>query len=133
MCEPGLSAEVPRPSALGPRPFVSALGPRPSTLATPSALRPRPSALGGTAAQHVGPEDAPLLNALKSLRTQIARAEKVPPYVVFPDKTLAEIAVRRPRSLIALGSVKGVGPVKLEKYGQRFLDVVRSSGEHEAA
>ena len=81
----------------------------------------------------VGAEDAPLFVALKSLRSEIARAEKVPAYVVFPDRTLAEIAVRRPRTLTALSEIKGVGPVKLDRYGERFLAVVRGGGETEAA
>jgi len=81
----------------------------------------------------VGPEDAPLFAALRALRGAIAREEKVPAYVVFPDRTLAEIAVRRPRSLPALSEVRGVGPAKLDKYGERFLAVVRTGGETEAA
>ena len=57
----------------------------------------------------------------------------MPAYVVFPDRTLAEMAVRRPTSHNALGQIRGVGPVKLEKYGERFLDVLRSTDETEAA
>jgi ATP-dependent DNA helicase RecQ len=70
-------------------------------------------------------EDAELFAALRSLRGSIARDEKVPAYVVFPDRTLAEMAVRRPRSLGALADIRGVGPAKLEKYGERFLDAIR--------
>jgi ATP-dependent DNA helicase RecQ len=57
----------------------------------------------------------------------------VPAYVVFPDRTLAEMAVRRPTNEHALGQIRGVGPVKLERYGEKFLDVLRSSDETEAA
>ena len=74
-----------------------------------------------------------LLDRLRALRTVIARAEKVPSYVVFADRTLMEMAVRRPKNLDALGTIRGVGPVKLERYGERFLDVVRSTDETEAA
>jgi ATP-dependent DNA helicase RecQ len=77
--------------------------------------------------------DAGVLGALKALRTTIARAEKVPAYVVFPDRTLAEMAVRRPRSLRALAEVRGVGTVKLEKYGERFLDALRRADTTEVA
>ena len=71
------------------------------------------------------PEASEMLARLKTLRTTIAREDKVPPYVVFPDRTLAELAVRRPRTTHAMAEVKGVGPMKLEKYGERFLAVLR--------
>jgi ATP-dependent DNA helicase RecQ len=77
--------------------------------------------------------DAGVLGTLKALRSTIARAEKVPAYVVFPDRTLAEMAVRRPRSLTALAEVRGVGAVKLEKYGERFLDALRRADTTEVA
>ncbi|MDB4876074.1 MAG: ATP-dependent helicase, RecQ family [Gemmatimonadetes bacterium] len=86
-------------------------------------------------------EDAPTLSGadeamlarLRDLRRTISKAESVPAYVVFPDRTLAEMAIRRPTSENALGEIRGVGPVKLEKYGERFLDVLRSADETEAA
>jgi ATP-dependent DNA helicase RecQ len=81
----------------------------------------------------VGPDDAPLFMALRALRSELARAEQVPAYVVFPDRTLAEMAVRRPRTVAALGDVRGVGPAKLEKYGERFLNAIRSAADTEAA
>ncbi len=70
---------------------------------------------------------------MRELRTGIAREEKVPAYVVFPDRTLMEMAVRRPKSPFALGEIKGVGPMKIEKYGERFLALLRSADETEAA
>ncbi|MEP6622614.1 MAG: ATP-dependent DNA helicase RecQ [bacterium] len=78
-------------------------------------------------------DDAALLERLRALRTSIAREEKVPPYIVFSDKTLLEMAVRRPRTDYALGEVKGVGPMKIEKYGERFLALLRAADETEAA
>jgi ATP-dependent DNA helicase RecQ len=81
----------------------------------------------------LGPDDAPMFAALRALRSEIARAEQVPAYVVFPDRTLAEFAVRRPRTLAAMSAVRGVGPAKLEKYGERFLDVIRRGEGTEAA
>ena len=77
--------------------------------------------------------DAELFAKLKALRGTIAREEQVPAYVIFPDRTLAEIAARRPRTLGALHDVRGVGPAKLEKYGERFLALVRDITETEAA
>jgi ATP-dependent DNA helicase RecQ len=81
----------------------------------------------------LSPGDAVLLAALKTLRGGIARDEKLPAYCVFPDRTLLEMAVRRPRSLVALSDVRGVGPAKLDKYGERFLAVIRGANDTEAA
>ena len=78
-------------------------------------------------------DSAALFAELRTLRGTIAREEQVPAYVVFPDRTLAEIATRRPRSTAALADIRGVGPAKLEKYGERFLDLIRNAGETEAA
>jgi ATP-dependent DNA helicase RecQ len=50
----------------------------------------------------------------------------VPAFVVFPDRTLVEIAARRPQSLAALADVRGVGPVKLGRYGEQVLAAVRA-------
>jgi ATP-dependent DNA helicase RecQ len=72
------------------------------------------------------PDGIELLGRLKGLRTHIAREEKVPPYVVFSDRTLTAMAARRPGSLRSLADLPGVGPVKLDKYGHRFLAVLKS-------
>jgi ATP-dependent DNA helicase RecQ len=77
--------------------------------------------------------DTALLARLKALRTQIAREERVPPYIVFPDRTLAEIAVRRPKTEQAMAAIRGVGPAKLERYAARFLEIIASTSETEAA
>jgi ATP-dependent DNA helicase RecQ len=81
----------------------------------------------------LGAADERLLGALRSVRTTIAREEHVPAYIVFSDRTLAELAVRRPRSLTALQDVRGVGPMKLERYGARFLDAISKADDTEAA
>lgn len=81
----------------------------------------------------LGDGDSSLLEQLKNLRRTIAKEEQVPAYVVFPDRTLAEMAVRRPRTSQALSGIRGVGPAKLARYGDRFLDVVRAADETEAA
>jgi ATP-dependent DNA helicase RecQ len=81
----------------------------------------------------LGPEDARLFAALRALRSEIARTEQVPAYVVFADRTLAEFALRRPRTLAAMSAIRGVGPAKLEKYGDRFADVIRDDEGTEAA
>ena len=81
----------------------------------------------------LGDEEQRLLGALKALRTSIAREEQVPPYIVFSDRTLAELAVKRPQSMTAFGHVRGVGPMKLERYGKKFLDAISQANDFEAA
>ena len=76
-----------------------------------------------------GAVDVALVGALRTLRTSIARDEKLPAYCIFPDRTLMEMAARKPSSLAALATVRGVGPAKLEKYGERFLGAIRGADE----
>ncbi|HEV7251499.1 MAG TPA: DNA helicase RecQ [Mesorhizobium sp.] len=68
--------------------------------------------------------DVELLRQLKAERTAIAREQGVPPYVIFHDRTLIEMANRRPTTLQEFGTITGVGQVKVERYGQRFLDLM---------
>ncbi|HUQ81587.1 MAG TPA: ATP-dependent DNA helicase RecQ [Gemmatimonadaceae bacterium] len=77
--------------------------------------------------------DARLFASLKALRSSIAREEQVPAYVVFTDRTLAELAARKPRTTAGLLEVHGVGPARLDKYGERFLAAIRGADETEAA
>ena len=72
----------------------------------------------------VSDEDAPLLSALKAKRRALAEAQRVPAYVVFPDRTLIEMAEVRPASLDAMAGIGGVGAKKLESYGAAFLEVI---------
>jgi ATP-dependent DNA helicase RecQ len=65
--------------------------------------------------------DLSLFDRLRALRKDIARERGVPPYVVFSDATLLEMASVRPRSNAQLLGISGVGPTKLEHYGERFL------------
>jgi ATP-dependent DNA helicase RecQ len=71
-----------------------------------------------------GPHD-PLFEALREERRRLAKEAAVPPYVIFHDSTLREIAAARPGSMEALGAVQGVGAAKLERYGEAMLAVVR--------
>ena len=70
-----------------------------------------------------GPAD-PLFDALREVRRKLAAEGGVPPYVIFHDSTLREIAARKPHSLSELAQVQGVGAVKLERYGQAMLDAL---------
>ena len=73
------------------------------------------------------PQEAePLFQALRSWRLEAAKAQAVPPYVIFHDRTLLDIALSRPTSLAALGAVQGVGEGKLQRYGDDVLRVVRA-------
>ena len=71
------------------------------------------------------PVGDPLFDALRSLRRDIAREAGLPPYVIFHDSVLREMAASRPASLDDLGQIGGVGTRKLEAYGDRFLEVIR--------
>ncbi len=66
--------------------------------------------------------------ALKAWRLARARAEEIPAYRVFHNSTLEEIAGRRPRSLAELAAVPGVGPAKLERYGEEVLAALAAAG-----
>ena len=77
--------------------------------------------------------DARLFASLKALRSSIAREEQVPAYVVFTDRTLAELASRKPRTPAGFLEVRGVGQTRLDKYGERFLAAIRGADETEAA
>ena len=72
----------------------------------------------------VAEADAPLLSALKAKRRALAEAGGVPAYVIFPDRTLIEMAEKRPTTLDQMMGITGVGAKKLESYGKGFLAVI---------
>ena len=69
-------------------------------------------------------DEAALLAALKALRLELARERGVPAYIVFPDRTLIDMARRRPRSEAEFAEVNGMGAVKLEAFAQPFLAAI---------
>jgi DNA helicase-2/ATP-dependent DNA helicase PcrA len=71
---------------------------------------------------------SPLSNALRAWRTARARADAVAPFIVFHDSTIEAIAARRPRSMAELRRVPGVGPMKLDRYGEEVIGVVVRDG-----
>ncbi|MCX4240672.1 RecQ family ATP-dependent DNA helicase [Paraliomyxa miuraensis] len=73
-------------------------------------------------------EGETIFAALRAYRMERARADGVPPYVVASDRTLREIAILRPHSLDELAQAHGIGPTKLERYGEALLDVVAKAG-----
>ena len=78
----------------------------------------------GRGARTDRPRKVRFLSRLKAWRLAEARAQSVPPYVVFHDSTLAAIADARPSTLRALAGISGVGTKKLERYGAAILDVL---------
>jgi ATP-dependent DNA helicase RecQ len=82
-----------------------------------SAARPEARAL-------VAEEDAPLLSALKAKRRALAEAAGVPAYIIFTDRTLIEMAERRPATLDDMAGITGIGAKKLESFGSAFLAVI---------
>ncbi|MGE4410918.1 MAG: DNA helicase RecQ [Sphingobium sp.] len=104
---------------LGPaaRPFLR--GEEAVSLVLPPARQRRKK--GGQEANPIGD---PLFEALRTCRRDLAMEAGVPPYVVFHDSTLREMAQKRPRSFADLAHISGVGERKREAYGQAFLDVI---------
>ena len=93
-------------------------------LSSSSQGRPR----GGTELIDPDSIDVALLDALKGWRRELARQQAVPPYVVFHDRTLAELAARQPKTLVELGAISGIGAAKLERYGEALLEVLAAGG-----
>jgi ATP-dependent DNA helicase RecQ len=77
------------------------------------------------ATESTGAEDTALFLHLKSLRKTIADRNGVPPYVIFPDKSLHEMARTRPSDRESFSRVSGVGEFKLDKYGPEFIEEIR--------
>ena len=73
----------------------------------------------------VNPLGDPLFDALRALRRELAEQAGVPPYVIFHDAVLREMASARPADRTALGAISGVGSRKLEAFGEAFLSVIR--------
>lgn len=66
-----------------------------------------------------------LFEKLRSLRMEIAKEEKVPPYIVFSDKSLTHMCILKPKTKSEMLSVSGVGEFKFEKYGERFIKAIK--------
>lgn len=79
----------------------------------------------------VSDEDAPLLSALKAKRRALAESARVPAYVIFPDRTLIEMAETRPENLDGMARINGIGAKKLERYGATFLEVITGESRTE--
>ncbi|MGX7197556.1 DNA helicase RecQ [Enterococcus olivae] len=69
--------------------------------------------------------DDDLFEELRALRLELAQEQQLPPYVIFSDKTLRELAEKQPQTSLEFLQIKGVGQNKLEKYGERFLALLQ--------
>lgn len=94
-------------------------------LRVPAVPRARRSKVARNAAQaSIAEADRELFQALREKRLEIARAQNLPPYVIFHDKTLIELATARPASRSEMANVPGVGEAKLDRHGPAFLAVI---------
>jgi ATP-dependent DNA helicase RecQ len=80
----------------------------------------------------VANEDSGLWEALRACRQTLASEHNVPAYVIFHDKTLHEMLTYRPQTAAEMLGVSGVGQTKLDRYGDRFLSVLRAAGHGSA-
>ena len=100
------------------------------TMKMPKEQEPRKkekrSRLSKSAVGELGEQDEPLFQRLRALRLEIAREEKIPPYMVFSDKTLIHMCILKPGNEEEMFNVTGVGRYKFEKYGKRFIDAVQN-------
>ena len=78
-------------------------------------------------------ERSPLSNALRTWRTARARTDAVAPFIIFHDTTIEAIAALRPRSIAELRRVPGVGPTKLDRYGEEIIGVVARDDQEAAS
>lgn len=70
--------------------------------------------------------DNSLFEVLRAVRRELAEQESVPPYIIFSDSTLREMASNRPVDHLSMQNIKGVGEVKLKKYGAVFIEAIRT-------
>lgn len=86
------------------------------------------------AKESAAPYETRLFELFRSLRKQIADEQGIPPYVVFSDRTLRDMAAHLPRSAEAMLSISGIGEVKLQRYGGQFLRLIdRYCSDHATA
>ncbi len=89
-------------------------------------LAPERSGRARRRSGEANPVGDPLFEALREVRRDLARAAGLPPYVIFHDATLREMAAAKPTSRRELGEIQGVGAKKLEAYGDAFLEAIRN-------
>ena len=78
-------------------------------------------------AKDLSTHDQELFERLRQLRSTLAKDQNVPPYVIFPDKTLLEMVIAKPTSEAQMLDISGIGEVKLKRYGEPFLNELKQS------
>jgi len=124
--ERSLRMRRPRPAARAARRGRGAKGKATSGTGAAGLERERGSAAGGDTS--LDPAAEALFERLRAWRRTVASERQLPPYVIFHDATLREIALARPGSLDALAAVSGVGQRKLEAWGQAIIDLIAAPG-----
>jgi superfamily II DNA helicase RecQ len=112
---PSLTPEVVHPPTVATR-ASAAVAPQSTAAAAPPAISQTPESTC----------DDALFEHLRAQRTALARAESLPPYCVFNDRTLREMATYRPTTPAGLLQIYGVGAAKASKYGETFLALIRA-------
>ncbi len=74
--------------------------------------------------QTLSPQDQSLFETLRTLRSRLAKEQNVPPYVIFPDKTLTEMAIVKPVTEGQMLDISGIGETKLSRYGKAFMNEI---------
>lgn len=75
--------------------------------------------------QMVGEANSELFIKLRTLRLELSKKEKVPPYIIFSDKTLTDMSAKAPVTKEEMLAVSGVGEVKFKRYGEAFMEVIK--------
>ncbi|MEZ5849818.1 MAG: DNA helicase RecQ [Hyphomicrobiaceae bacterium] len=101
----------------------------------PPAAAPRASSRAGRrggsgTALRIAAADEPLYQALRALRSELAAAANIPPYVIFHDRTLAELAEKRPADMESLHGITGLGERKIERHGAALIGVIARFARH---
>jgi len=99
--------------------------PEPEEVAAPARARKTPAAASATSDE--APYDEQVFEKLRALRTELARETRVPPYVVFHDATLRELARALPGDEKSFLLVKGAGPSRWQRYGERVVAITRAA------
>jgi ATP-dependent DNA helicase RecQ len=115
--------EAARPLLRGEQPLILAR----------SRVKPKPPGKPKAGRMEGVEYDEELFQSLRALRKRLADETKVPPYVIFGDATLVEMAATRPVNEMELLNINGVGQIKLERYGSDFLKVIRGGGREESS
>jgi DNA helicase-2/ATP-dependent DNA helicase PcrA len=108
-------------SGIAPHRPARRIAAKPNTMAPRAPARIDPSS----------PEGQETADALRAWRLERSRRDGVPAYVVLHDRTIGAIAAARPRNLAALRRIDGIGPAKLERYGEEILDVLAGLSREE--